>query len=363
MGYDIRTLATLATQARQFFTQAVPGALVRLWANTFIVLGKVFALLDFEHELRRQWLFNQLFASTAEYQWLTRHGFELGLTPDSGTAATGSVTVASASGDIVPAGTQFERADGATYSTLAPTTPTGATVRLTLMADSVGADYDAAAGDTLTLVETTAAPASLGSLATVEAAGITGGVDVEDLETFRARVLYRKRNPPQGGSAPDYVEWAGQALGTVKAVFVDSFSNDSRSVWLCFTVTDQPNNLPSDAEVATVQAYVGDPVRRPITARVFATAPTPVAVPIAVMNLAPDTDDTRAAVANEIAALQADEVQPATPSTPFTLYREQIEAAINRATGVARFTLVSPAADLTFTTGGQMPVLQAPTYS
>ncbi len=368
MGYDIRPLATLASQARGFFTQAIPGAVVRLWANTFTVIGKVLALLDFEHELRRQYLYNQLFASTAAYQWLTRHGFELGLVPDSGTAATGSISATwSGDADIVPAGTQFERADGATYSTVAATPASGETVTLVIQADDAGEAYNVDAGDTLAIIETNAVPIGLGGSgsadATVLAPGIAGGVDPEDVETFRDRVLYRKRNPPQGGSAPDYVEWAGQALGTVKNVYVDSFANDARSVWLCFTVTDQPNGIPTAAEVATVQAYVSDPVRRPITARVFATGPTEVDVAIAIRNFAPDTDDTRAAVAAEIAALQVDVVEPAKPSTPYTLYVEEIEAAIKRATGVSHFTLVSPAADLTYSTGGQFPVLQAPTYS
>ena len=141
------------------------------------------------------------------------------------------------------------------------------------------------AGDTLALVVDNGVPEQLGATATVDAGGLTGGTDPEDLETFRARVLYRKRNPPQGGSAPDYVEWAGQALSTVKAVFVDSFANDTRSVWVCFTVSDQANGIPSTDQVATVQAYVSDPVRRPITARVFATGPTEVDVPIALAEL------------------------------------------------------------------------------
>ena len=63
-----------------------------------------------------------------------------------------------------------------------------------------------------------------------------------------------------------------------------------------------------------------------------------------------------AAIEAEIAALMIDEVQPATPSTPFTLYREMIDAAIARADGVKRFTLVAPAADILFSTGGEMPI-------
>ncbi len=369
MGYDIRPLATLASQARGFFTQAIPGAVVRLWANTFTVIGKVLALLDFEHELRRQYLYNQLFASTAAYQWLTRHGFELGLVPDSGTAATGSISATwSGDADIVPAGTQFERADGATYSTVAATPASGETVTLVIQADEAGAAYNVDAGDTLAIIETNAVPISLGGSgsadATVLAPGIAGGVDPEDVETFRARVLYRKRNPPQGGSAPDYVEWAGEALDAVKNVYVDSFANDARSVWLCFTVTDQANGIPTAAEVAAVQAYVSDPVRRPITARVFATAPTESTSPIAIHELRArhrgrprrGRGRDRGAAARRRPAGHALDALHALSSRKST-------AAIKRATGVAALHAREPRRRLTFSIGGQMPVLQAPTYS
>ncbi len=82
---SVRSLASLGTLARQAFTQSVTGAVVKLWANTFTVLGKVFALLDFEHEQRRAYLYEQIFASTAALHWLIRHGFELGLTHGPGT--------------------------------------------------------------------------------------------------------------------------------------------------------------------------------------------------------------------------------------------------------------------------------------
>ncbi len=199
--------------------------------------------------------------------------------------------------------------------------------------------------------------------ATVDAAGLTGGTDPEDVETFRARVLYRKRNPPQGGSAPDYEIWAGEALSTVEDVYVDSFLNDTRAVWVCFTVSDQPNGIPSAGEVAAVQAYIDDPVRRPITARVYATAPTPVQQAVGIKDLSPDTPDIRAAIDAELAAFFVDDVQPATPSTPFTLYVEAVSAAVARAAGVGTFTLLVPAADQAFSTGGQMPVLGTIGYS
>ena len=222
MAYEMRTLATLGTQARQFFTQAVQGAIVRLWANTFTVFGKVFALLDFEHEQRRAFLYAQLFASTAQREWLIRHGYELGLTIDPGNSAIGTVTVAAEPGTEVPTNLPFVRADGATYTTIGRATATGNSVTLPIQSDEAGAIYNVDAGDTLTLA-TGSAPIGLGTIGTVDVDGLTGGSDPEDLETFRARVLFRKRNPPQGGSIPDYQEWVGEALATARVVWVDSF--------------------------------------------------------------------------------------------------------------------------------------------
>ena len=365
MGYEIRPLATLGTQARQFFTQAIGGAIVRLWANTFTVVGKVLALLDFEHEMRRKFLADQQFASTAAREWLIRHGYELGLTLDAGGNSVGTITVSTTPGTAVATGTPFVRADGATYSTITDVLATGTSVALPVQADIAGQAFDMEVGDTLTL-GTGSAPIGLGTTGTVNAqfdgTGLSGGTDPEDIETFRARVLYRKRNPPQGGSAPDYVEWVGEALSTVRNVYVDSFANDERAVWACFTVTDQPDGIPSAGQVAIVQAYINDPIRRPITARAFAVAPTPVNTPIKIANLLPATDDVRAAIEAEIAALSIDEIQPARPAQAFTLYREMIEAAIARADGVKRFTLMTPASDIVFSTGAQMPVFDTITY-
>ena len=122
MAYEVRPLLALSTLARQAFTSSVTGAIVRVWANTFTVFGKVFALLDFEHEQRRAYLYAQLFASTAARQWLIRHGYELGLTMDPGSAAVGTMTTTVPGGSVVPADLSYSRADGRTYTTLAPVT-------------------------------------------------------------------------------------------------------------------------------------------------------------------------------------------------------------------------------------------------
>lgn len=365
-GYSVRSLKELSQAARKYFTQSIDGAVASVWANTFTVVAKVLALIGQGLELRRAWLVRQLFASTADRVWLIRHGFELGLQPGPAMPALGTATAATTPGTLVPAGLQYARADGVTFTVQAAVTAFGNGVSLTLEADVPAAAGNAPAGTVLTLVDPADAPDGLALTATVDEAsdgtGLSGGADEQDLEAFRAQVLYRKRNPPQGGSIPDYVEWVLAAVPKAAQVFVDSFQNDSRSVWVQFTVSDQPNGIPTDGQVAAAQAYLDDPLRRPVTARVFVSASNPQAVDVVIGGLAPDTTDIRAAIEAEVAAVFADRGQPGLPSADFKLSASWLSEAVSRATGEDRHRLVSPAADLTFT-AGQMPVLGTIAYT
>ena len=365
-GYSVRSLVDLSQAARKYFTQSIDGAVASIWANTFTVLAKVLALIGQGLELRRAWLVRQLFASTADRVWLIRHGFELGLQPDPAAAAFGTATAAATPGLVVPAGLQYRRGDGATYTTQASAIAGGNSVGLVLEADVPAAAGDTPAGTVLALVDPDDAPDGLDPTCIVDAAsdgtGLSGGADEQDIESFRAQVLYRKRNPPQGGSAPDYVEWVQAAVPSAAQVFVDSFQNDSRSVWVQFTVTDQPNGIPTDGQVAVAQAYVSDPIRRPITARVFVSNPNPVPQAIVIGGLSPDTTDIRASIEAELSAVDADRAQPGTPSTPFLFSASWLDEAISRATGENSHRLVSPVVDQVFT-AGQMPALGTIAYT
>lgn len=358
-GYEVRSLKTLSQAARKYFTQSIDGAIASVWANTFTVTAKVIALVGQGLELRRAWLVRQLFASTADRLWLIRHGFELGLTLDPAAPALGSGTGASTATTPIPAGLQYARADGVVFNVLSPAAPSGGTVSFDLEADSPGAISNTEAGTSLALLDPADAPAGAPLALTVDmasdGAGLSGGADEEDIEAFRARVLFRKRNPPQGGSAADYAEWVQAAVPTATRVFVDSYQNDARAVWVQFLVSDQPYGIPTAGQIAAAQAYVSDPIRRPVTARVSVTAPAAAPVAVVIANLQPLTAAVVASVEAEIVATFTDRAEPGTPSAPFLFSASWISEAIARATGEDSHDLVSPG-DLVFT-AGQLPVL------
>jgi uncharacterized phage protein gp47/JayE len=362
MTFVVPKLAELSQRARLIIANATEGATVDLWPNLFPILAKILGLLGKEWYLRVAFLYRQLFASTADEVWLARHGFELGITRIPAKVATGYVTVDVPSGTVVPYGVTYRRADGALFRTRTSAIGTGSATSMEFEAIEAGALGNTDAGQTLTLVDT-GLITGLGETATVSSGGLGGGADAEAIETLRQRILDRKRNPPQGGSATDWIRWTKESSGAIARVFVDSFIGDSREVWISFLRSDRTNGIPTPADVAAVQAYVEDPIRRPVTARVSVVAPDPQPVNITIAGLSPDTPAIRAAIAAELAAMFADRVAPATPSQSFTLWRAWISEAISRATGETKHTLAAPASDLTYTTGGAMPVLGTISYT
>ena len=346
-GYEIRTLADLAREARGFFTQAVRGVQALVYPNAFRVEGKVLAMLNYEHELRRAYLYDQLFASTAAAPWLARHGYEFGLTQAPAAYALGTATFAAAPGTVVPAGLSLMRPDGLTYTVVAGAVASDSAVSLAVQADLPGYGGNAEADTPLTFADGEDLPDGMEAAGTVDPAGLVGGLEAEELEAFRARVLARKRQPPQGGSRSDYETWVREALGSlVDRVFVDSFANDARSVWIAFTVVDQPNGIPTEGQVGIVQNYVNDAVRRPVTARVYAIRLQPLAVQVTLQDLRPDTDDVRDSIRDEVVAAFIDLAEPGRPTDDTVFSRSWLTEAVSRAVGETSHTLVLPAGNV-----------------
>ena len=376
MAFNIQSLDQLSQWTRGLFAGAVRGAVVSIWPNTWYVLGKVLALIAQAFYQRVGWLYKQQFLSTAtSAAVINRHGYELGLAPIGAIAASGTAAntllVAASTGSplVVPQGVQFERSDGVTFSTRWAVTTTGATVDLPLAADVAGENGNTIAGELLTLVYPDDNP-QLGLSVTVDTGGLGGGADAETKEEFRARALLKKRNPPNGGSVADWQKWAYASASAVNGVWVDSFVDDARRVWICFVRSDRTGGIPTSGDVAALLASLMNCNQRPITARPTVVAPTPAPVTVTLTRLVPDSTVVRAAIAVELQALFATYapvgngayVAPATPNAAFVLPADWIDAAIARAPGLSSFTRVAPSGDITYTTPGQMPAYQAPGY-
>jgi uncharacterized phage protein gp47/JayE len=141
---------------------------------------------------------------------------EHGVTRRAAVKATGQVTLSGTAGTVVPAGTRVatpaDAASGAAsveYSTTtAVTLDGGGSGNVAVEAVEAGSVGNVGAGSISILSVPVAGVAGV-----TNAAGTTGGLDVEDDISLLARYLQRVQNPSAGGNKADYVAWAGEVAG------------------------------------------------------------------------------------------------------------------------------------------------------
>ncbi|ADJ23048.1 Baseplate J family protein [Hyphomicrobium denitrificans ATCC 51888] len=349
MAFQIPDLPALAQRAANAFRGNLKGSDARLWPNNVAVSAKVMAGAVYENFSFLQWISKQILVSTADGEFVERHAREYGMARLPATFATGAVVIAGDPGIAVPAGIVLLRADNMAYDVISAGVTDGdgnATVQV--RAQSPGRAGNAASGVALTM---TAALDRLNSAAVVASAGIGSGADLESIESLRSRVLFRKRLPPHGGAAHDYVAWAREINGVTR-VFVDPVtqSNDRTSVGVWFLMDDTySDGIPQGSDVQNVADYIE--TVRPAGALVDVQAPIKQAVNITITGLSPDTTIVRDAVRAELADLFRRRVAVSTLTNPFTLYRSKVVEAISIAVGEDHHTLTAPAGDTAATVG------------
>jgi uncharacterized phage protein gp47/JayE len=333
MPFSRPDLATLIARAEADIETRLPGADARLRRSNLNVLARVHSGAAHGLYGYLDWIARQVIYDTAETELLERWAGIWGIGRKPAAPATGT------NGTVIPAGTRLVRSDAAEFLVDAEATVSGGTAGVLLTADVAGQAGNTAAGSALSL----ATPiAGISADATVAAGGLTGGADIEADDLLRARFLARIRQPPHGGAAHDYVAWALEIEGVTRA-WSYSAELGLGTVTVRFVRDDDVSPIPDAGEVAAVQAHID--TLRPVTAAVTVVAP--VAVPMDFqIQLTPGTAAVKAAVEAELRDLLLREAEPGA-----TILLSHIREAISIAAGETDHDLVSPAADVTHTTG------------
>jgi uncharacterized phage protein gp47/JayE len=236
----------------------------------------------------------ELMPDTAK-KWLSRHGAIWGVPQLQPVAAGGNLILTCTPGAVLPADMIFSYSgSNTTYSNVAGVTANGSGVAsVPVGASLAGTAGNLAAATQLTLTSPVAGV--LSQTAVVDSNGITGGLDLEDLDDWRARILLRIRTPAMGGSANDYIGWTKAALPGVGYVSVLPAYGGLPNVGVVFAMSGPSGPVvPSSGQIAAVQAYLSSPAIKPVIAVpvVLAAVLNPLAV---TLHLNPDTPAIRAA--------------------------------------------------------------------
>lgn len=337
MSWAIPTTRTLAQRlaasmlAQQF--TAADGTLVRLDPNApntlENVLGVVWTLALAEvYSAVRDELLEMMVTTATENGLLADHAEMWGVPRNAATGAIGTVLVTASASVTLPIGTAFV-SDGSVQwlVTTATTLAAGSTGSVPVQASTTGTVGNLAAGTELTLVSPVAGVTTV----VVDAQGLAGGAAIESVESWRARIISKIRNPVAGGTATDYAGWATDAGAAYVKVLPDAYGRGTVGV-----VIAMPGPaVPTDAQIAQVQAYID--ARRPITAKVTVIA-AQIVVRSPAIALNPDTLSARQQIAAELTAYY--------PSKGIggKLYLLEIVAVLTTINGTSN-DLVSPTAD------------------
>ena len=332
MTFSRPTLSDLVERIRGDFETRLPGADSRLRHSFLDVLarshgGAAAGLYGFIDYLSRQ-----LMPDTAEAEYLARWAAIWGIPRKVATPASLTVTATGENGSIVPVGTELLRGDGALYSVTAEATIAAGIAAVTVEAQEAGSAGDALIGSSLTFTSPVAGVAADVTVAAIAAVG----TDDEDDEALLSRLLDRIQQPPLGGSANDYVQWALAQPGVTRAWSYPQWMGLG-TVGVTFVMDGRVDILPTPVDIATVQAALD--VLRPVTAELFVFAPTSRAVDVT-LRISPDTAATRAAITAEMADFITREAVPGG-----TLYRSRLSEAVSAAEGEVHHELVIPYGD------------------
>ncbi|HEC5114972.1 TPA: baseplate J/gp47 family protein [Escherichia coli] len=278
------------------------------------------------------WIVRQIFADTADTEFLEWHARTRGLYRKSATTASGTLTVTGEPGATAAAGYSVTRGS-LTYTT---------TAAVTLDSDgngTVAASYSTAgaAGNTTAITSGTFTSTPTGFDSTVVIGVMSGGTDQELDTELLTRLLDIIRRPPAGGNKYDYRRWAMNVDG-VTAAYVYPLRRGLGTVDVVITSSD---GAPSAEIITAVQAYIDD--QRPVTAKdclvlapTFKTVDISVGVSVSGVTFAEASENIIAALADYIARLAPGEA----------FIKSQAEMIVSQVNGVIDRNMSSPAGNV-----------------
>ncbi|MCH4024046.1 MAG: baseplate J/gp47 family protein [Acetobacter sp.] len=243
-------------------------------------------------------------------------------------AAVGNILVTTSVSSVLPEGRTLTIDGSVSWEVSAETTLVAAkTTSVPVRATTAGTGGNVSAGVALTFVS---APAGVSQVVT-DGNGLVGGAAIEDVATWRARILENIRNAPGGGTPSDYTRWAKNSGAYLVNVVGGWLGSGSVGI-----IVAMPGRVaPTAAQLATIQSYISDASRRVVRANATVVGAQIVTQPIT-LSIVPDTDANRSAVTAALTSWFAG------TGIGATLSPSKIDSAIAGVSSVTDFELSVP---------------------
>lgn len=254
------------------------------------VLANVLGAMLYMMSLIAKRIWKNRFVSTCDVSALDGFGAEYGIPHKAPMCASGKAKVSLADGTdsvvIVQGTALIDPVSKKEYEVAETVTVAASNLFIPVSAIHYGADSDLLAGGALEFRDS-----DVGGVESIVSEGIVGGrldgVEVDGevqvwgelAEEYRARLLNRVQNPPHGGAANDYWQWA-MSFPFVTDAYVFANNPNSNSVTIALANYSAADLSVSADQALEVSDYICDDSRRPITADVRVLGVTAVDVGI-----------------------------------------------------------------------------------
>jgi len=334
MPWPFISLRDRRGQVRDSFARHLPGADTTVPNSTTRAMAEAMAALTHDNDRHLDWVARMMMPDTAEGAFAERWG-NIWL-PDGRKPATGSagaMTVTGSVGAVVPVGAiltasvydaagtsvayEFEVVGGVTLAT------TSAVVAIESLNAGALANLDE--GARLAFVDV---PGGIDGTAMVASPGLAGGSDQETDAALIERYIARIQEPPHGGAAHDYVDWALEVPGVTRAWAAREMGVGTMTVRIMLDrVRASAGGFPQPEDRALVLAHIER--LRPVTvAQVFVPSNIAQPVDLTIDDLVGDTPEARAAIRTELAAMLRARAAPGR-----MIYASWIREAVSAASG------------------------------
>lgn len=217
---------------------------------------------------------------TAEGEDLEREGDLLERTKQGAAGSIGGVVLEASASSPIETGRELNDSAGLRYEVIiGGTYADGATVPI--RAIDTGSATNHAAGDVLRWVS---APPYSAPTALVATGGLTNGIDEEDDEVFRARILSVYQNPPGAGNWEHVAEMAEESIASVQKAFVYPAVQGPGSLHVAVAAAPTEDSVSRVIASATVSGVVDPYIKGtlPTHAHIVTTTVTDVNTDVAI---------------------------------------------------------------------------------
>jgi uncharacterized phage protein gp47/JayE len=336
MPWATPSLRDVRSLVRDSIRSKLPGADASIPNSVLRVLSDVQGALAHLVLQFVDWLALQLMPDTAETIWLDRHA-DIWLTNADGstgrkmaTLTSGTVTFDGIGGTIVPLATRIVGSNVEYETTEAVMLLADASTPASVRALDPGSIGNVEAGSTnLSLAN------AIEGVTGITVVELANGVDEENDDDLRTRVLERIRQPPMGGDATDYVAWVKAVPGVTRAWSgpLEMGMGTVTVRFMCDELRANNDGFPSGYDIEQVRTYLN--TVRPVAVKdFFVVAPLRQRVDVFILDLSPDTPAIRAAIETSLIEMLKRKAKPG--QTIFAAWKYQ---AIMEAAGVDSFDL------------------------